>query len=97
MASRTSGLVRLVPQPRRQRACQVKGDVVVVPVPHLHHNPRAGPRLGCGPCLPPLFAAPGAYRRSLATIASMFRSASAVMVTKGLTPTLPGTREPSTT
>ena len=37
------------------------------------------------------------YCRSFATIASMFRSASAVMVTKGLTPTLPGTREPSTT
>ena len=42
-------------------------------------------------------ASSAAYCRSPAMIASMFRSASAVMVTKGLTPTLPGTREPSIT
>lgn len=77
----------------------VGGEVDLVVVRFLpHRGARAGPRWGSGPRgVARPYRARSNYCRSFATIASMFRSASAVMVTNGFTPTLPGTRDPSTT
>lgn len=106
LAPRTPRLIsRPVPvrrHPARQRACRGGGGPRrrrPVSPPTTTSGPDPGADSGPSASLERAGPArqPPAYCRSPAMIASMLRSASAVMVTNGFTPTLPGTRDPSTT